>query len=97
MAAHGSGLVARLSRPGGNATGFMQFEYGLRQPKYSVLCITTAISVIPSTDGSERVCGQNPKQFGPEAGCAQPHDPPGARHSSGCLGCQGDCLGSNRT
>ena len=25
----GSGFVARLSRPGGNATGFMQFEYGL--------------------------------------------------------------------
>jgi putative tryptophan/tyrosine transport system substrate-binding protein len=25
----GSGLVARLSRPGGNATGFMLFEYGL--------------------------------------------------------------------
>lgn len=25
----GSGLVKRLSRPGGNATGFMQFEYGL--------------------------------------------------------------------
>ena len=24
----GSGFVARLSRPGGNATGFMQFEYG---------------------------------------------------------------------
>jgi putative tryptophan/tyrosine transport system substrate-binding protein len=23
----GSGFVARLSRPGGNATGFMQFEY----------------------------------------------------------------------
>jgi putative ABC transport system substrate-binding protein len=25
----GSGFVARLSRPGGNATGFMQFEYSL--------------------------------------------------------------------
>jgi putative ABC transport system substrate-binding protein len=25
----GAGLVPRLSRPGGNATGFMQFEYGL--------------------------------------------------------------------
>ena len=25
----GSGFVPRLSRPGGNATGFMQFEYGL--------------------------------------------------------------------
>src|SRR5262249_26755824 len=25
----GSGLVKRLSRPGGNATGFMQFEYSL--------------------------------------------------------------------
>ena len=25
----GAGLVARLSRPGGNTTGFMQFEYGL--------------------------------------------------------------------
>src|SRR5262249_57732330 len=25
----GSGLVARLSRPGGNATGFMLFEYNL--------------------------------------------------------------------
>jgi ABC-type uncharacterized transport system substrate-binding protein len=25
----GSGLVARLSHPGGNATGFMQFEYSL--------------------------------------------------------------------
>src|SRR5438046_2402272 len=25
----GSGLVERLSRPGGNATGFMQFEYSL--------------------------------------------------------------------
>src|SRR5262245_4194538 len=25
----GSGFVARLSRPGGNATGFLQFEYGL--------------------------------------------------------------------
>src|SRR4029077_15357035 len=61
-----SGLVPRLSRPGGNATGFMQFEYGLRQPKYSMLLITTAISVIPSSDGNERVCGQNPKQFTPE-------------------------------
>ena len=25
----GSGFVARLSRPGGNATGFLQFEYSL--------------------------------------------------------------------
>jgi hypothetical protein len=83
MAAHGSGLVPHLSRPGGNATGFMQFEYGLRQPKDSVLCITTAtISVIPSSDGNVRGCGQNPKQFWPEAGCVQPYDSPGPRHSS---------------
>jgi putative ABC transport system substrate-binding protein len=29
----GSGLVARLSRPGGNATGFVQFEYSLTGKK----------------------------------------------------------------
>jgi putative ABC transport system substrate-binding protein len=28
----GSGLVASMARPGGNATGFMSFEYTLRQP-----------------------------------------------------------------
>jgi hypothetical protein len=92
-----SGLVPRLSRPGGNATGFMQFEYGLRQPKYSMLCITTAISVIPSSDGNERVCGQNPKQFTPELVAPSRTIRRALGISSGGLGCQDDCLSSNRT
>ena len=33
----GSGFVARLSRPGGNATGFMQFEYSDRGNGWSSL------------------------------------------------------------
>jgi putative ABC transport system substrate-binding protein len=33
----GSGFVARLSRPGGNATGFLQFEYSLTGKCWSSL------------------------------------------------------------
>ena len=43
----GSGFVARLSRPGGNATGFVQFEYSL-SGKWVELLKQIAPGVTPS-------------------------------------------------
>jgi len=36
----GNGFVASLSRPGGNSTGFMNFEYNLAAPSWSVAAWT---------------------------------------------------------
>jgi ABC-type uncharacterized transport system substrate-binding protein len=51
----GAGFVASLSRPGGDATGFMQFEYNLSGKKYPrEICGETASISDPCFSASKR-------------------------------------------
>jgi putative ABC transport system substrate-binding protein len=59
----GSGFVARLSRPGGNATGFMQFEYSLSGKWLELLKqIAPSVTRVAVLRNSDTPTG--PAQFG---------------------------------